>query len=596
MPSGAISEIALIFVTSGDFDTQLNRALAIAGEYLGISRCYLFLDSEDGTTTTNTHEWCAEGIGPQLDCWQNISYSEIPSLKKILENEIVYTVDDVGKLPVDVGNMLGTRGIRSIIFAPLRVDNRVHGFLGFDECDRLRTWSEMEIETLKTISGIIAAAYSRKLLLSAEKDALLKFEKLFRNNPAPMVVSRADELRFVDVNEAFLEKFGYAREDVIGKSSLELGLFVDNDRSLYARAKLLRSCSIRNQEVAFHRKDGSLIHGLFSADMIESRGEKYFLAIMVDIMEQVKLRTDLQTDLETERTRLVNIIEGARLGTWEWNVQTGETVFNDRWAEIIGYTLAELGPMRIETWERFIHPDDLPESGGLLNLHFERITDYFECEYRMRHKGGSWVWVLTRGKAILRDSAGRPLKMYGTHTDITEKKALEQRICEIAIHDPLTEVYNRRYIFRRFDEMAAEYSRRRRNFCVSILDIDLFKAVNDTYGHQAGDFVLREFAHTIGSTIRKYDLLGRYGGEEFIILSPSSNASETSVIIERIMTLVRGRSFLFGGDDIRFTFSCGISDSSEFAQDTFSIDPMVALADKRLYAAKEGGRNRCVGP
>jgi diguanylate cyclase (GGDEF)-like protein len=204
--------------------------------------------------------------------------------------------------------------------------------------------------------------------------------------------------------------------------------------------------------------------------------------------------------------------------------------------------------------------------------------------------------LLDRGKVLERDRDGHPLMMYGTHTDITEKKTMEQKIHEMAIRDPLTEVYNRRYIFERLDAIAAEHSRVGRNFCVSILDIDHFKDVNDTYGHQAGDFALRELALTVSASIRQYDLLGRYGGEEFIIVSPSAFGAETVKLVDRILGSVCRKVFSVKGSDIRLTFSCGVADSAEFTPSTFSIEALVSLADKRLYAAKEGGRNRCIGP
>lgn len=97
---------------------------------------------------------------------------------------------------------------------------------------------------------------------------------------------------------------------------------------------------------------------------------------------------------ETERNRLASILEATRMGTWVWNVQTGETVFNERFADIIGYTLDEVGPVSIETWRKFAHPDDLKKSAGLLEKHFCGELDHYKCEVRMRHKSGEWVWVL----------------------------------------------------------------------------------------------------------------------------------------------------------------------------------------------------------
>jgi len=706
LESGAISEIALIFVTSDDFDAQLNRALAIAGEKIGVSRSYVFLDSTDGATTSETHEWCARGIESKIAHHQNIPCSRISPLRSLLENKPAYAVDDVRTLPSDIRNILEAPGVRSVLIAPLRAAEGLRGYLGFDECSRVRTWSEMEIETLRTIEGIISTAYSKQLLtrrisasednfrnffsavddiilvgdlsgriifanegavrklgysleefleknildlhppdkrdeagrileamfhkeldrcplelwtrdregipvetriwfgqwggqdcifgvskdLSAEQAALQKFEMLFRSNPAPMAVSRIEDGYFIDVNDAFCDTFGYKQEEVIGHSSLELGLFAEDTIRTSAREDILKTGYIRNRELFFRHKDGGLIHGLLSGDMLESQGQKFFLSIMIDITEQVRLRAEL----EAEHARLANTIEGTRLGTWEWNVQTGETIFNDRWAEIIGYTLEELMPTTINTWQGFAHPDALAESTRLINLHFDGTTEYYEFESRMRHKNGSWIWVLDRGKVIERGSDGRPLKMYGTHSDITEKKLLEEQVRDLAIRDPLTQAYNRRYIYDRLSDISAEYSRWGRTFCISILDIDHFKTVNDTYGHQAGDSVLREFTVIVSSTIRQYDLLGRYGGEEFIIVSTSARGPETAAMIGRIMDMVRKRVFLFEDHEIRLTFSGGLADSSEFARDEFSVETMIALADKRLYQAKEGGRNRFI--
>ncbi len=132
--------------------------------------------------------------------------------------------------------------------------------------------------------------------------------------------------------------------------------------------------------------------------------------------------------LDTERKRLAAIIEGTHVGTWEWNVQTGETVFNNEWAQIIGYSLEELSPLSIKTWERFAHPDDLRLSGELLEKHFSGELPYYDCECRMRHKKGHWVWVHDRGRVDSFTPDGKPLMMFGTHTDISARKHIEEEL------------------------------------------------------------------------------------------------------------------------------------------------------------------------
>jgi PAS domain S-box-containing protein len=139
-------------------------------------------------------------------------------------------------------------------------------------------------------------------------------------------------------------------------------------------------------------------------------------------------RKQVEESLREERQRLAGIIEGTNIGTWEWNVDTGETSFNERWAEIVGYTLEELSPISINTWAGLAHPEDLKISQSLLERHFGGELPYYECESRMRHKQGHWVWVLDRGKLSSRTPEGKPLLMLGTHQDITERKRLEQAL------------------------------------------------------------------------------------------------------------------------------------------------------------------------
>ncbi|TVP77227.1 sigma 54-interacting transcriptional regulator [Thioalkalivibrio sp.] len=126
--------------------------------------------------------------------------------------------------------------------------------------------------------------------------------------------------------------------------------------------------------------------------------------------------------LNLQERRLRSIIDGTRIGTWEWNVQTGECEFNERWAGIAGYTLAELAPVSIQTWIGLAHPDDLLESNAQLERHFRRETEYYDCHCRMRHKDRRWIWIHDRGQVVKWTDDGRPLLLSGTHIDVTAEK------------------------------------------------------------------------------------------------------------------------------------------------------------------------------
>jgi PAS domain S-box-containing protein len=137
---------------------------------------------------------------------------------------------------------------------------------------------------------------------------------------------------------------------------------------------------------------------------------------------------EMNKELIAERQRLSDIIEGTGVGTWEWNIQTGETIFNEYWASIIGYEPSELKHSSYDSRKNFLHPDDLKRSEEVLEKHFSGELAYYESEARMLHKDGHWIWVLDRGKVKTWTPDGKPLSMYGTHQDITEKKLAAQQL------------------------------------------------------------------------------------------------------------------------------------------------------------------------
>lgn len=133
---------------------------------------------------------------------------------------------------------------------------------------------------------------------------------------------------------------------------------------------------------------------------------------------------------DEERARLELAMAGTLLGLWDWDMVSGQTVFNERWAEIVGYSLDELQPTTIDTWMAFAHPDDLAGSNAAIQAHISGDTDHYDVEARMRHRDGHWVWVHDRGKIVERADDGTPLRMVGTSEDITERVERERSLRE----------------------------------------------------------------------------------------------------------------------------------------------------------------------
>lgn len=173
--------------------------------------------------------------------------------------------------------------------------------------------------------------------------------------------------------------------------------------------------------------DADMLHNLQNI-----KGTLYVLlsAVLIYLLIRHENRHTQQAAraLLAERERLSGILEGTRVGTWEWNVQDGSTVFNERWADMLGYSLQELQPTTIKTWESLTHPDDLPTAEAELSRHFSGEVDHYDVEFRMQHKDGHWVWVHDRGQLVERTDDGEPLRMLGTHADISRRKRNEAEI------------------------------------------------------------------------------------------------------------------------------------------------------------------------
>ena len=257
--------------------------------------------------------------------------------------------------------------------------------------------------------------------------ALRENEALLSAIKAQTLYSVTDpEGNILDVNEGFCATSGYTREELLGRNQ-RLTRSEEHGQEFWQEFWRTISSGRRWRGEICNRTKGGSLYWLDSsiAPLLDADGKiEKFLSIGIEItVSKVASR-----ELARERERLANILIGTNAGTWEWNVQTGETRFNERWAEIIGYSLAEIAPVSIETWLRRAHPDDLRTSQELLERHFSGELPYYECECRMRHRDGHWVWVLDRGRVTTWTSDGKPEWMYGTHQDITPRRLAEDAL------------------------------------------------------------------------------------------------------------------------------------------------------------------------
>lgn len=239
-------------------------------------------------------------------------------------------------------------------------------------------------------------------------------------------VTDDNEFRFVRNNHAHQEATGLPLSEFRGKTPYELlGPGLGEQVSQNYRRCVEAATSISYEE------ELDLPGGkrAWSTTLTPILRDGVVVFIVGSGQDVTKVR-DQENRLRTKRWRLESILEGTHVGTWEWNVQTGETVFNERWAEMLGYSLDELAPMSVKTWEALTHPDDLEAAKDILNRHFSGELPRYDLPIRMRHKDGHWIWVHDRGKVTSWTDDGLPLMMFGTHTDVTEDKREEELLRE----------------------------------------------------------------------------------------------------------------------------------------------------------------------
>ena len=290
-----------------------------------------------------------------------------------------------------------------------------------------------------------------------------------------------------------------------------------------------------------------------------------------------------------ERWRLA--LEAAGDGVWDWDMAHNRVLFSRGWKTMLGYSEAEIGS-ELDEWKKRVHPDDMSSVLDDLERHFAGEATFYTNEHRVLSKDGSWKWILDRGMVIERDADGRPLRMVGTHTDISARKQMEDMLTKLATTDGLTGLDNRRCFLEKLDsEMVRVKRYAHSQASVLMADIDFFKRVNDTHGHAAGDAALLHVAKLLRGAVRQSDTVGRLGGEEFAVLLPETSMGNAEQFAQRVCAMLRETPVQVGEIVIPLTISIGVTTIAEVDQ---GPEQILNRADLALYEAKRRGRDRVV--
>jgi PAS domain S-box-containing protein len=231
--------------------------------------------------------------------------------------------------------------------------------------------------------------------------------------------------------------FGYSADEVVGQS---LTMLMPKDvRTGYQREiDMLQSESAESHHLGAQsgiegqRKDGTIFPAEVGISKFEFEEEIFFTTFFRDVTE----RKQMEERIKESEERLNFAVEGSNDGLWDWNILTGQVYYSPRWQTMLGYKPGEI-EASIAAWEKIVHPEDQPRVMKITDEHFKGIRPMYEAEYRARSKSGEWQWVLARGKVVDRDDNGEPLRMVGTHVDITERRQMEAKLQENALEAQL---------------------------------------------------------------------------------------------------------------------------------------------------------------
>lgn len=294
-----------------------------------------------------------------------------------------------------------------------------------------------------------------------------------------------------------------------------------------------------------------------------------------------KIQDHIST-IEDSNIRFSLAVAGSNDGIWDWNIVKDEAYFSPRWQEMLGAMNDTSGAgSKIADWYRRIHPDDHEKSLLELDKCLYGDDEYFALEHRLQKKTGDYIWVLMRGK-VSRNSAAEAVRMTGSLSDITDRKLQESTIEHQALHDSMTDLPNRAVLQDRLQHAIHIAERQHEPLAVLMIDLDRFKEINDTLGHQAGDTVLQEVAARLSKTLRKSDTVARFGGDEFAIILLATDTVKVIPLVNHIFKALEP-PVVIDQVSLNIDASIGIALYPLHGQDPTSL---IKYADIAMYVAK----------
>jgi diguanylate cyclase (GGDEF)-like protein/PAS domain S-box-containing protein len=415
----------------------------------------------------------------------------------------------------------------------------------------------------------------------ALRESQQRFRLVFQMLPYPMGITRCADGMYVDVNPAWEAMTGIARAEAIGSTVIDLGLYTTQER-LNVLEPTLRGEKDRPVEAVVRPRVGPPLTVQQSTRRITLGSTECWLFALHDITDRKRSEEAMR-----EREAVLSLtLEAASVGLWDCDITTGLVTGDARWHRMRG---VDLSPQDAVSFDQCAGSSDAARIHAELRRHARAPATTFDLITTVPGALEGQRWMRNLGKIVAWGADGKPSRMLGVTIDVTGQREQELLLQHLAHYDALTDLPNRVLMAEQLSQAMAQARASGQLLGVAYLDLDGFKPVNDRFGHETGDELLRCAARRLSAAMRPQDCVARLGGDEFAILLPELSSSEDAQrALARLMDSISA-PYILQGEAIGVTASIGYT---LFPRDDADADTLLRHADQAMYAAKQAGRNR----